>query len=65
MTAEPTDEPERIGKPTGSEAKGGATGAQTPAGGGSTIANLVPEDPRTNDRVLLQDIYAQIDLGNL
>ena len=27
-----------------------------------TIAELVPEDPRTNDRVLLQDIYAQIDL---
>ena len=26
------------------------------------IAKLVPEDPRTNDRVLLQDIYAQIDL---
>ena len=27
-----------------------------------TIAELVPEDPETNDRVLLQDIYAQIDL---
>ena len=27
-----------------------------------TIAQLVPEDPRTNDQVLLQDIYAQIDL---
>ena len=27
-----------------------------------TIAELVPEDPRTNDQVLLQDIYAQIDL---
>ena len=27
-----------------------------------TIAELVPEDPETNDRVLLQDIYGQIDL---
>ena len=27
-----------------------------------TIAQLVPEDPRTNDQVLLQNIYAQIDL---
>ena len=27
-----------------------------------TIAELVPEDPRTNDPVLLQDIYAQTDL---
>ena len=27
-----------------------------------TIAELVPDDPETNDRVLLQDIYAQIDL---
>ncbi len=27
-----------------------------------TIADLVPEDPETNDRLLLQDIYGQIDL---
>ena len=29
---------------------------------GPTISDLVPEDPKTNDRVLLQDIYEQIDL---
>ena len=29
---------------------------------GPTISDLVPEDPKTNDRVLLQDIYGQIDL---
>ena len=33
----------------------------TPVPPGS-IAALVPVDPRTNDRVFLQDIYAQIDL---
>ena len=27
-----------------------------------SIASMIPEDPRTNDRVLLQDIYDQIDL---
>ena len=36
--------------------------AKTVTGDPKTIAQLVPEDPRTNDRVLLQDIYAQIDL---
>ena len=29
---------------------------------GPAIEDLVPEDPKTNDRVLLQDIYGQIDL---
>ena len=29
---------------------------------GPAIKDLVPEDPKTNDQVLLQDIYEQIDL---
>ena len=40
-----------------------SNGAVKPVTGNPmTIAQLVPEDPRTNDQVLLQDIYAQIDL---
>ena len=54
-----TGEPEA--KQVGREpASNGAAKAVT--GDPTTIAGLVPEDPRTNDRVLLQDIYAQIDL---
>ena len=54
-----TAEPEA--KQAGREpASNGAEKAVT--GDPKTIAQLVPEDPRTNDQVLLQDIYAQIDL---
>ena len=54
-----TSEPEA--KQAGREpASNGAAKAVT--GDPMTIAELVPEEPRTNDRVLLQDIYAQIDL---
>ena len=54
-----TAEPET--KQTGEEpTSNGAVKAVT--GDPKTIAQLVPEDPRTNDQVLLQDIYAQIDL---
>ena len=28
------------------------------------IADLTPENPQTNDQVLLQDIYEQIDLDS-
>ena len=37
--------------------------AVTPASPRLNIADLVPENPQTNDQVLLQDIYEQIDLG--
>ena len=54
-----TSEPEA--KQAGREpASDGAAKAVT--GDPMTIAELVPEDPRTNDQVLLQDIYAQIHL---
>ena len=48
------------GAERGTESDGSQTLGETlqPKG----IAALVPEDPRTNDQVLLQDIYAQIDL---
>ena len=54
-----TSEPEAkqaSGEPTSNGAEKAVTGDT------KTIAELVPEDPRTNDQVLLQDIYAQIDL---
>ena len=54
-----TSEPEAKqagGEPTSNGAEKAVTGDP------KTIAQLVPEDPRTNDQVLLQDIYAQIDL---
>ena len=51
----PTSRTER-----GTESNGSQTPGETPQPRG--IAALVPEDPRTNDQVLLQDIYAQIDL---
>ena len=54
-----TSEPEAkqaSGEPTSNGAEKAVTGDP------KTIAQLVPEDPRTNDQVLLQDIYAQIDL---
>ena len=54
-TAEP-EAKQADGEPTSNEA------AKAVIGHPMTIAELVPEDPRTNDQVLLQDIYAQIDL---
>ena len=54
-----TSEPEAKqagGEPTSNGAEKAVTGDP------KTIAELVPEDPRTNDQVLLQDIYAQINL---
>ena len=44
------------GEPASNEAAKATTGRPM------TIAELVPEDPRTNDQVMLQDIYDQIDL---
>ena len=40
----------------------GGAGAMSPQGD-TKISDLVPDSPRTNDQVLLQDIYARIDLG--
>ena len=54
-TAEP-EAKQAGGEPTSNGAEKAVTGDP------KTIAQLVPEDPRTNDQVLLQDIYAQIDL---
>ena len=48
------------GAERGTESNGARTPGETHQPKG--IAALVPEDPRTNDQVLLQDIYAQVDL---
>ena len=40
----------------------GSAGAMSPQGD-PKISDLVPDSPRTNDQVMLQDIYARIDLG--
>ena len=40
----------------------GSTGAMSPQGN-PKISDLVPDNPQTNDQVLLQDIYARTDLG--
>ena len=59
--AEPAKTVEPEAKQTGGDpTSNGIEKAVT--GDPKTIAELVPEDPRTNDQVLLQDIYAQIDL---
>ena len=58
-------EPAKKSEPKAKQASEEPTsnGAVKPVTGNPmTIAQLVPEDPRTNDQVLLQDIYAQIDL---
>ena len=62
----PTAAPEPTTTPRGKtgvkpEASGPA-GAMSPQGN-PKISDLVPDSPRTNDQVLLQDIYARIDLG--
>ena len=59
------EKPAKAAEPEAKQAGGepASNGAEkTVTGDPKTIAELVPEDPRTNDRVLLQDIYAQIDL---
>ena len=48
------------GAERGTASNGAQASGETPQPKG--IEALVPEDPRTNDQVLLQDIYAQIDL---
>ena len=65
LTPTPLAEPAKTAEPEAKQAGEEATsnGAVKPVTGNPmTIAQLVPEDPRTNDQVLLQDIYAQIDL---
>ncbi len=56
-TAQPT-------APAQSPSKDGQTPeANTTPAGPAAPGDLIPQDPRTNDRVLLQDIYARMDLG--
>ena len=66
LTPTALPEPTRKAEPEVRRASGEpapSNGAERAATGGPmTIAKLVPEDPRTNDQVLLQDIYAQINL---
>ena len=66
LTPTALPEPTRKAEPQVRRASGEpapSNGAERAATGGPmTIAKLVPEDPRTNDQVLLQDIYAQINL---
>ena len=62
----PTAAPEATPTPrgeTGVKPKDDGSAAATIPQGNSAIADLVPDSPRTNDQVLLQDIYARIDLG--
>ena len=56
--ATPTPQREDRVKPKES----GSAGAMSPQGD-PKISDLMPDSPRTNDQVLLQDIYARIDLG--
>ena len=60
-TARATDtaETKAAGKPTPT---GETESATAPASPRLNITDLVPENPQTNDQVLLQDIYEQIDL---
>ena len=66
LTPTALPEPTRKAEPEVRRASGEpapSNGAERAATGGPmTIAKLVPEDPRTNDQVLLQDIYAQINM---
>ena len=60
-TARATDaaETKAAGKPTPT---GETESTTAPASPRLNITDLVPENPQTNDQVLLQDIYEQIDL---
>ena len=66
LTPTALPEPARTAEPearrTGGEPAASNGAAKAATDGPMTIAKVVPEDPETNDRVLLQDIYAQIDL---
>ena len=65
----PTAAPEPVEEPETTQGSGTGPGATTPPQestgptvGPGGIAGLVPADPRFTDEVLLQDIYARIDL---
>ena len=66
LTPTALPEPAKKAEPEAKQTNGEPASTRSPkratAGEAVTIANLIPEDPRTNDRVLLQDIYDQIDL---
>ena len=66
LTPTALPEPAKKAEPDAKQTDGEPASTWSPkratAGEAVTIANLIPEDPRTNDRVLLQDIYDQIDL---
>ena len=57
--------PDAAAKDANFGATPGDTGdkSASPGGSGVNITDLVPQDAETNDQVLLQDIYAQMDLG--
>ena len=66
----PTAAPKPAEEPEAAQGSGTEPGAATPPPesmgptvGPGGIAGLVPADPRFTDEVLLQDIYARIDLG--
>ena len=61
-TAEPKGTPISRGETRVKPKESGGAGAMSPQGD-TKISDLVPDSPRTNDQVLLQDIYARIDLG--
>ena len=60
-TPEPAGpEPDTPAEPQ--QPEGGNPGTGTEAGPATDIDNLIPENAQFNDRVLLQDIYARMDL---
>ena len=60
---QPAKETAQPPAPAQSPGDGGQTPeANTPPPGPASPEDLIPEDPRTNDQVLLQDIYARMDL---
>ena len=60
---QPAKETAQPPAPAQSPGAGGQTPeANTPPPGPASPEDLIPEDPRTNDQVLLQDIYARMDL---
>ena len=63
-TATTTDaaETKAAGKPTSTGEPRDTESATAPASPKLNIKDLAPENPQTNDQVLLQDIYEQIDL---
>ena len=57
--------PDAAAKDANFGATPGDTGdkSASPGDSGVNITDLIPQDAETNDQVLLQDIYAQMDLG--